>query len=116
MNARTIQRDVFRACIVTATLGIVLVLGWTLPLERPIADLFMRLANVMSSADSQVAAVVIAIASGATVLSHVNDSGFWLVSRYLGMSEPQTLRVWTVMETLVGLTGFAVVLVVSLFI
>ncbi len=59
MNARTIQRDVFRACIVTATLGIVLVLGWTLPLERPIADLFMRLANVMSSADSQVAAVVI---------------------------------------------------------
>ncbi len=61
------------------------------------------------------AAVVIAIASGATVLSHVNDSGFWLVSRYLGMSEQQTLRVWTVMETLVGLTGFGVVLVLSLF-
>jgi Gnt-I system low-affinity gluconate transporter len=62
-----------------------------------------------------VAAVVIAIASGATVLSHVNDSGFWLVSRYLGMSEKQTLRVWTVMETLVGLTGFAVALVLSFF-
>jgi Gnt-I system low-affinity gluconate transporter len=61
------------------------------------------------------AAVVIAIASGATVLSHVNDSGFWLVNRYLGMSEKQTLRVWTVMETLVGLTGFAVVLLVSVF-
>jgi Gnt-I system low-affinity gluconate transporter len=62
-----------------------------------------------------VAAVVIAIASGATVLSHVNDSGFWLVSRYLGMSEKQTLRVWTVMETLVGLTGFGVVLLLSFF-
>ncbi len=63
----------------------------------------------------QVAAVVVAIASGATVLSHVNDSGFWLVSRYLGMTEKQTLRVWTVMATLVGLTGFAVVLLLSLF-
>lgn len=60
-----------------------------------------------------VAAIVVAIASGATVLSHVNDSGFWLVSRYLGMSEKQTLRVWTVMETLVGLTGFGVVLLLS---
>jgi H+/gluconate symporter-like permease len=61
------------------------------------------------------AALTVAIASGATVLSHVNDSGFWLVSRYLGMTEAQTLRVWTVMETLVGLTGLAVVLLLSLF-
>ena len=62
-----------------------------------------------------VAAIVIAIASGATVLSHVNDSGFWLVSRYLGLTEGQTFRVWTVMETLVGLTGFLVVLILSAF-
>ncbi|HUG39234.1 MAG TPA: gluconate:H+ symporter [Longimicrobiales bacterium] len=60
-------------------------------------------------------ALTIAIASGATVLSHVNDSGFWLVSRFLGMSEAQTLRSWTVMETLVGLVGFAVALVFSFF-
>lgn len=60
--------------------------------------------------------ITIAIASGATVLSHVNDSGFWLVSRYLGMDEHQTLRAWTVMETLVGLVGLAVVLALSLFI
>jgi H+/gluconate symporter-like permease len=60
--------------------------------------------------------VTIAIASGATVLSHVNDSGFWLVSRYLGMDERQTLRTWTVMETLVGVVGLAVVLVLSLII
>jgi gluconate transporter len=58
--------------------------------------------------------VAIAIASGATVLSHVNDSGFWLVSRYLGMDEQQTLRSWTVMETLIGLVGLAVVLGLSL--
>jgi gluconate transporter len=57
----------------------------------------------------------IAIAAGATVLSHVNDSGFWLVSRYLGMDEGQTLRAWTVMETIVGVVGFLVVLGLSLF-
>jgi len=50
------------------------------------------------------------------VLSHVNDSGFWLVSRYLGMDEQQTLRAWTVMETLVGLIGLAVVLGLSFFV
>jgi H+/gluconate symporter-like permease len=60
-------------------------------------------------------ALTIAIAAGATVLSHVNDSGFWLVSRFLGMSEAETLRSWTVMVTLVGLVGFAVVLVFSAF-
>ncbi len=60
--------------------------------------------------------VTIAIASGATVLSHVNDSGFWLVSRYLGMSESNTLKSWTVMETLIGLTGFIVVLIISFFV
>lgn len=57
----------------------------------------------------------IAIAAGATVLSHVNDSGFWLVSRYLGMDERETLRTWTVMETIVGVVGFLVVLGLSLF-
>lgn len=51
--------------------------------------------------------LVIAIASGATVLSHVNDSGFWLVGRFLNMDEKTTLKTWTVMETLLGTIGFA---------
>lgn len=62
------------------------------------------------------ALMVMAIASGATVLSHVNDSGFWLVSRYLRLTEAQTLRSWTVTSTLVGLTGLAMTLVLSLFV
>jgi Gnt-I system low-affinity gluconate transporter len=59
--------------------------------------------------------LVIAISSGATILSHVNDSGFWLVSRYLGMSEKDTLKTWTVMTTLISLTGLASCLLISLF-
>ncbi|WP_448622183.1 GntT/GntP/DsdX family permease [Geodermatophilus sp. URMC 65] len=60
------------------------------------------------------ALVVIAIAGGATVLSHVNDSGFWLVSRFFRMDEKTTLKTWTVMETLLGSLGFLFALVLSL--
>jgi GntP family gluconate:H+ symporter len=55
----------------------------------------------------QLVALVFAIAAGATVLSHVNDSGFWLVSRFFEMDEKTTLKTWTVMETLLGLVAFA---------
>ncbi|MDV3221696.1 GntP family permease [Intrasporangium sp.] len=58
--------------------------------------------------DVQIALLVFAIAAGATVLSHVNDSGFWLVSRFFGMDEKTTLKTWTVMETTLGLSIFAV--------
>ncbi len=57
--------------------------------------------------DLQIALLVTAIAAGATVLSHVNDSGFWLVSRFFGMDEKTTLKTWTVMETTLGLSAFA---------
>ena len=60
--------------------------------------------------------ITVAIASGATVLSHVNDSGFWLVGRFLGLSEADTLRTWTVMETIIGVVGVATALLISLFI
>ncbi len=62
------------------------------------------------------ALLVIAIASGASILSHVNDSGFWLVSNYLGLSEKDTFRSWSVMTTLLALTGFSMVLILSLFV
>jgi GntP family gluconate:H+ symporter len=66
----------------------------------------------LSSID--LALIVIAIAGGATVLSHVNDSGFWLVGRFLGMDERTTLRTWTVMETILGSIGFVLALLLSL--
>jgi GntP family gluconate:H+ symporter len=64
--------------------------------------------------DPDLALIVIAIAGGATVLSHVNDSGFWLVGRFLEMDERTTLRTWTVMETILGTCGFAGAFVLSL--
>ncbi|MGR3806751.1 GntP family permease [Pasteurella testudinis] len=58
--------------------------------------------------------IVIAIASGATAFSHVNDSGFWLVSRFLEMDTKTTLKTWTVMETLIGFVGFAIACIGSI--
>jgi GntP family gluconate:H+ symporter len=60
--------------------------------------------------------LVIATGAGSIVLSHVNDGGFWLVKEYLGMSVPQTLKTWTVLETILSVTGLALVLLLSLFV
>ena len=58
----------------------------------------------------QLVALVLAIAAGATVLSHVNDSGFWLVSRFFGMDVKTTLKTWTVLETTLGVSIFVIAL------
>jgi GntP family gluconate:H+ symporter len=55
----------------------------------------------------ELAAVVLAVAAGSVCLSHVNDSGFWLVGRFFGMDVKTTLKTWTVMETTIGVMGFA---------
>ena len=64
--------------------------------------------------DIDKALLVIAIASGASIASHVNDSGFWLVSKYIGLTEKETFKSWTIMTTLLALTGFVMVVVFSL--
>ena len=61
------------------------------------------------------ACVTAAVAGGATVCSHFNDSGFWLVKSLVGLDEKTTLKTWTIMETLVGCTGFLVALIISFF-
>jgi Gnt-I system low-affinity gluconate transporter len=66
--------------------------------------------------DMDKALVVLAIAAGATTFSHVNDSGFWLVGKYLNMTEKQTLQSWSIMETIISVAGFALILIVSFFI
>lgn len=67
----------------------------------------------METTEIDKALMVIAIAAGASMLSHVNDSGFWLVSKYLGLTEKQTFRSWTMMTTLLALVGFLTIFLVS---
>ena len=67
----------------------------------------------------QVVAIVLSLAAGSVFASHVNDSGFWLVSRFFGMDTKTTLKTWTVAQTLLGIVGFGLSLalygIVSLF-
>jgi Gnt-I system low-affinity gluconate transporter len=79
------------------------------------AGIIAPILEVFDLNDPSRALVVIAIASGATILSHVNDSGFWLVGKYLGMNEKQTLQSWTVMETIIAFCGLIFTLLASLF-
>ena len=59
----------------------------------------------MELSQLQLATITIAIASGATAFSHVNDSGFWLSKSLFEIDEKTNLKTWTAMETLVGLVG-----------
>ncbi|MFF7410871.1 GntT/GntP/DsdX family permease [Streptomyces lydicus] len=60
------------------------------------------------------ALLVLAIGCGSLFFSHVNDAGFWLVKEYFGMSVGQTLKTWSVMETLISVVGIICVLLLSL--
>lgn len=99
---------VISTCIRVAQGSATVALTTTAALMAPV----VAATNGLSQVD--LACIVIAIAGGATVLSHFNDSGFWLVSRLFNMDEATTLRTWTVMETLIGSIAFIFALLVSL--
>ncbi|MBO2452938.1 GntP family permease [Actinomadura barringtoniae] len=65
---------------------------------------------------AHIALIVIAISAGSIIASHVNDGGFWIVSRYFNMSVRDTLKTWTVLETILSVVGFAVAGLLSTFI
>lgn len=79
------------------------------------AGIIASMPEIASLSPLYLACVTAAVAGGATVMSHFNDSGFWLVKSLLQIDEKTTLRTWTVMETIVGGSGFLVALVISLF-
>ena len=58
--------------------------------------------------------LVLATGAGSLVLSHVNDAGFWLIKEFFNMTVPQTLKTWTVAETIIGIAGLAFTLLLSL--
>lgn len=65
------------------------------------------LAPVAASQNVNVELLIIAMGSGSLILSHLNDGGFWFVKEYLNLSVPQTLKTWTIMETIVAIAGLA---------
>ena len=75
------------------------------------AGIVAPLAPTLSA--NHLALLVLAIGCGSLFFSHVNDAGFWLVKEYFGLTVGETIKSWSVMETVISVFGFAVVMVVS---
>jgi len=65
---------------------------------------------------AQLALVVLSVGAGSLFFSHVNDAGFWLVKEYFGMTVWETIKTWSVMETLISVMGLALALLISAFV
>ncbi|MFE7359395.1 gluconate:H+ symporter, partial [Streptomyces sp. NPDC057543] len=76
------------------------------------AGLVAPLAADMST--SHAALLVLAVGAGSLFFSHVNDAGFWLVKEYFGMNVGQTIKTWSVMETIISVVSLAFILLLSL--
>ena len=68
---------------------------------------------LVSATDVSPELMVLAIGSGSLMLSHLNDSGFWLFKEYFNLTIKETLSTWTVMETSIGISGLLGVLALN---
>ena len=76
------------------------------------SGIMVPLATGMSP--THLAMLVLAIGAGSVFFSHLNDAGFWLVKEYFGMTVGQTLKTWSLMETILSVTGLGCVMLLSL--
>jgi Gnt-I system high-affinity gluconate transporter len=93
---------ILRICIGSATVSGLTAAGLVLPL--------------ITGTGVKPELMVLAIGAGSLMCSHVNDSGFWLFKEYFSLSIKDTLKTWTIMETSIGLTGLAGVMILSLIV
>ncbi|MEO7350348.1 MAG: gluconate:H+ symporter [Marmoricola sp.] len=104
----------------------VLVLAWVIAVLIRLATGSATVATITASAlmlglvdglsQGETSLVVLAIGSGSVFFSHVNDAGFWLVKEYFGLSVGQTIKSWSLMETVLSVTGLFFVLLLGIVI
>ncbi|GAA2972941.1 MULTISPECIES: GntP family permease [Streptomyces] len=80
------------------------------------AGIVVPLVEGQDMSQGHLALIIMAISAGSIFASHVNDGGFWMVSKYFGISERDTLKSWTVLETVLSVAGFVVAAALSLVI
>ena len=112
------------AKIAVATNLSALLLGWIVAVLIRLATGSATVATVTAAgivaplttglSSTHLALVVLAVGAGSLFFSHVNDAGFWLVKEYFGLTVGQTLRTWSVMETLISVMGLVLTLLLSL--
>ena len=104
----------------------VIVLAWVLAVLIRLATGSATVATITASSlivglvegmsTGQVSLVVLAVGAGSLFFSHVNDAGFWLVNQYFRLTVGQTIKTWSIMETILSVSGLAVVLLLDLVI
>jgi len=104
----------------------VLLMAWVLAVLIRLATGSATVATITASAlmvglteglsQGEVSLVVLAVGAGSVFFSHVNDAGFWLVKEYFGLSVGQTIKSWSLMETILSVTGLVFVLILGIFI
>ncbi|MCW2827611.1 MAG: gluconate transporter [Marmoricola sp.] len=104
----------------------VLLLAWVLAVLIRLATGSATVATITASAlmlglveglsQGETSLVVLAIGAGSVFFSHVNDAGFWLVKEYFGLSVGQTIKSWSLMETVLSVTGLVFVLLLGIVI
>lgn len=72
------------------------------------AGIIEPIVSAAGYSQAQIALIVIAVSAGSIIASHVNDGGFWIVAKFFNMSVKDTLKTWTVLETILSVVGFAV--------
>jgi GntP family gluconate:H+ symporter len=103
-----------------------LILGWLVAVGIRVATGSATVATITAAGivtplaadlnQPTLALLVLAVGSGSLFFSHVNDAGFWLVKQYLGLTVGQTLKTWSVMETIISVCGLIGVLLISIFV
>jgi gluconate:H+ symporter, GntP family len=101
-----------------------LILGWLVAVGIRLATGSATVATISASgivaplatgmSTSHTALLVLAIGSGSLFFSHVNDAGFWLVKEYFGMSVGETIKSWSVMETIISVVSIVLILLLNL--
>jgi GntP family gluconate:H+ symporter len=104
----------------------VLLLAWVLAVLIRLATGSATVATITASSlmlglvdglsTGQVSLVVLAVGAGSLFFSHVNDAGFWLIKEFFGMTVGQTVKSWSIMETVLSVVGLVMVLVLGIFI
>lgn len=103
-----------------------LVLGWLVAVAIRLATGSATVATVTAAGilvpllptldPAQTSLLVLAIGAGSLFFSHVNDAGFWLVKEYFGLTVGQNIRTWSIMETVISVSGLVLVLLIDLVI
>ena len=93
---------VLRIALGSATVAAISTTGIVLPL--------------LQHSDANVALVVLAIGAGSVILSHVNDAGFWMFKEYFGLTVKETFLTWSLLETIISVSGIIFILFISLFV